>query len=189
MKDPRRPSQGRPQVVLSQPGVRGQNFRASPKSDGQFTLTQVIPGEWELDVAGLPRGTFLKSARLGDKDVLVLRTSNLPQAMCSFKLSSARTPRLSRAKWIRKIRTLGEPASSLLRSANFTSSHAFITARRPTIRENSNWKGSLQASTKSTPRKLAAAGFRNPDAVDKLDSLGEEIELKEGFKHCRPIPS
>ena len=48
---------------------RFSNPSAKPAADGNFALQEVLPGEWELNLNPMPRGSFLKSVMLGDKDV------------------------------------------------------------------------------------------------------------------------
>jgi hypothetical protein len=43
---------------------------ANPDADGSFTITGVSPGNYRLSVTGLPRNTYLKSARLSGVDIL-----------------------------------------------------------------------------------------------------------------------
>src|SRR6202020_491674 len=55
-------------VQLRRPDT-GQNLvSAELGADGHFSISQVLPGDWQLMVTPVPPG-FLKSARFGDKDV------------------------------------------------------------------------------------------------------------------------
>jgi hypothetical protein len=45
------------------------NQGAQPGPDGKFNLPQVEPGEYDVNVTGIPRGGFLKSVRFGDDEV------------------------------------------------------------------------------------------------------------------------
>ncbi len=43
---------------------------AKVADDGKFSFDHVMPGEYELNLQPVPRGGFIKSARLGDRDIL-----------------------------------------------------------------------------------------------------------------------
>jgi hypothetical protein len=45
-------------------------LRANVNKDGSFKITGVPPGIWDIGVAPIPPGGYLKSMRLGDRDVL-----------------------------------------------------------------------------------------------------------------------
>jgi hypothetical protein len=57
-------------VQLFRPGTQEGNISAQVRPDGRFTLEQVLPGDWQLAVNPVLPG-FLKSARVGDKDILL----------------------------------------------------------------------------------------------------------------------
>jgi hypothetical protein len=42
----------------------------NPEADGSFSIAGVTPGSYRVSVTGLPRGTYLKTARLAGEDVL-----------------------------------------------------------------------------------------------------------------------
>ena len=50
---------------------RGITAKVAP--DGNFTLVQVPPGEWQWTIDPFPRGAFLKSGHFGDKDITFAR--------------------------------------------------------------------------------------------------------------------
>lgn len=47
------------------------NTFTSPKQDGSFVLTNISDGSYEVSAWGLPEDAYLKSARLGNEDVLI----------------------------------------------------------------------------------------------------------------------
>jgi Carboxypeptidase regulatory-like domain len=60
--------QGGFRVQLARPGSGRNGVTANVGADGKFSLPQIVSGEWQMSVTPVPPG-FLKSARLGDKDV------------------------------------------------------------------------------------------------------------------------
>jgi Carboxypeptidase regulatory-like domain len=48
----------------------GAQPQAVVQPDGSFTIPNVVPGIWDIDVSPIPPGGYLKSMRLGDEDVL-----------------------------------------------------------------------------------------------------------------------
>ena len=56
--------------------VRGDGVPSYPlpeaqmKPDGTFRIAGVLPGVWDIDVEPVPKGGYIKSMRLGDRDVL-----------------------------------------------------------------------------------------------------------------------
>ena len=60
-------------VELTAPMSRGMGqsmLRATPAADGAFAFDQVPPGVWDINVRPIPKGAFIKSMRLGERDVL-----------------------------------------------------------------------------------------------------------------------
>jgi hypothetical protein len=43
---------------------------ASPRADGQFSITEIVPGEYVLSVSDLPEDVYVRDARLGTVDAL-----------------------------------------------------------------------------------------------------------------------
>ncbi len=48
---------------------------AEVKPDGSFRIPSVLPGVWDIDVEPVPKGGYIKSMRLGNRDVL---TEDMP---------------------------------------------------------------------------------------------------------------
>jgi hypothetical protein len=57
-------------VRLTSPDVPWQPVSAKTDPQGRFTLEQVPPGIWDINVEPIPPGGFIKSMRLGKQDVL-----------------------------------------------------------------------------------------------------------------------
>jgi hypothetical protein len=64
---------------------------ASPEADGSFSIVGVTSGLYRLQVTGLPRGSYLKSARLGGADILNggLRIDSAPNGALDIVLGSS----------------------------------------------------------------------------------------------------
>jgi hypothetical protein len=61
------------------------------EADGSFSIVGVTPGLYRLSVAGLPRGSYLKSARLGGADILNggLRIDSSPNGALDIVLGTS----------------------------------------------------------------------------------------------------
>jgi hypothetical protein len=64
---------------------------ASPEADGTFSIVGVTAGLYRLQVMGVPRGSYLKSARLGGADILNggLRIDSSPNGALDIVLGSS----------------------------------------------------------------------------------------------------
>lgn len=51
-------------------GVQGTGFGTGLQQDGGFTLSNLPPGVFHLELTGFPDNFFIRSARSGDKDIL-----------------------------------------------------------------------------------------------------------------------
>ncbi len=166
-------------VKLSRPGSARGAVSATVGADGHFTLKDVAPGDWQLAVTPVPPG-FLKSAQLGDKDV----------RFTTFEVGSRPSP-LNVVVSMHTSVVEGEidAGSSDSKRAGIVSAPIgeFHNLARyyygVAADENGKFKVRAIAPGKYkifALEKLAAAGFRDPEAVDQLDDLGEPIELAEG---------
>jgi hypothetical protein len=147
-------------------------------ADGTFTLKQVLDGEWELSVL-LPNPGFLKSARLGDKDVRLTRFRAAPDAALKIVVSM-RTATLEGEL---------EPGSS--GRAGFV-----IAPVKGPLHDISRYyhAGAVDDAGKFKiaglepgkyrifvlGRTAASINFQSPEAVDQLYDLGQEVDLPEG---------
>ncbi|HML18134.1 MAG TPA: carboxypeptidase-like regulatory domain-containing protein [Bryobacteraceae bacterium] len=177
---PTAPPAARMRVALTQPGVRGENVSAALGSDGRFTLAQVFPGEWEIDVNGMPRGTFLKSARLGDKDILFspfeIESGDAPINIVASTNTAAIEGQVDAGAADRaRAGIVLAPSGKLHDFARFYYSVAAGDDGKFQLNGIAPGKYTIFAL-----EKMAPAGFRNPEAADQLAPLGQEIELTEG---------
>ena len=167
-------------VQLFRPGTQQGNISAQVRPDGRFTLEQVLPGDWQLAVAPLLPG-FLKSARLGDKDIL----------LTTFEISGSGDAPLNIVVSMRTATLEGEvdagsPASKRagILIAPVGPYHGLTRFYYNTAADDEGkfklsgiapGKYKLFAFEKMTPTNFLA-----PESVDQLDDLGETIEFAEG---------
>jgi len=175
-------------------GRRRHNTEAG--TDGHFTLKQVPPGEWALNVAPLPRGAFLKSAMLGDKDVRFSR----------FEIESGSGAALEIVVSMHSAKIFGEVeaaggsakrAGILVAPAGQNHDLARFYYAVPTDEQGKfRLAGIAPGKYKIfAVEGLAAANFRSPEAADALNAMMEggapAIDLGEDANvevHPKPIP-
>lgn len=171
-------------LALGQQRIRNQS--AHPAADGSFTLEQVPPGEWELNLNPLPRGSFLKSVLLGDKDVrfqpLAIESGsdaalNIVVSMNSAKIEGEVDP------------AGGDPKRAgilLAPTGKFHDLARFYYAVAADDDGKFKMSGIAPGQYKIFAlEKLAPERYRSPEAADALDALIEgggalEIALTEG---------
>ena len=179
------------QITLRRiPGEASRALNAHAAADGSFTIDQVPPGEWALNLAPMPRGSYLKSATFGEKDVRFEKFM---------------------------VETGSDAALSIVISMNTASIHGQVSGRAgillaPTGKyhdlarfyfsvgagDDGNFKmmGIAPGRYKVFAlERMGAANFRSPEAADALDALSkggaEEIEVAEGASlevHPKVIP-
>lgn len=188
------PSAGRPggiQVELRKPGAFQNNIVAQIGADGHFSFGQVFPGEWELVVPLVPH-TFLKSARFGDKDV----------RFATFEIGANNDAALNVVVSMRTASVEGEidagsseaPRAGIV-VAPVGQYHTFTRFyyAAPTDADGKfHLDGIAPGKYKIFAlEKTEAERFRNPEAVDQVDELGESVDLAEGATfqaHPKLIP-
>jgi uncharacterized surface anchored protein len=160
-------------------------------TDGRFTLKDVPPGEWQLAVTPIPPG-YLKAAQLGDKDVRFTTCEVGSQSEPLNIVVSLRTAAVTgevdgetspskRAGIV--IAPLG-PYHNVVRYY-----HSVIADEDGKFEVSGIAPGKYKifAIEKMTP-----AAFRNPEAADQLEELGDVLELAEGATvqaHPKLIPA
>jgi len=165
-------------------------------ADGKFTLKDVPPGEWDLQVNPIPRGAFLKSAMLGEKDVRF--------AMMQIEAGSDAPIRIVVSMHTAKISGEVDPAGGDPKGA------AIILAPTGKFHDLARFYYGVTADDQGKFRifgvapgkykifaveKLAVATLRNPEAADQLNTLleggAQEIDLAEDASlelHPKLIP-
>ena len=181
-------------VQLSRPGRLQNNISAEVGPDGRFSLEQIPPGEWQLTVSPVPPG-FLKSARIGDKDV----------RFSTFEVGSGAP--LNIVVSMNTATVEGEVDAGASNAPVDSKRAGIVIAPVGTYHNFARFYYGGPASdngkfhlTGIAPgkykifaiEKMAASNFRNPEAADQLDPLGEVIDVTEGATvqaHPKLIPS
>jgi len=188
------PSAGSPggiQLELYKPGGFQNNIVAQIGPDGHFSFGQVFPGEWALRVPLVPQ-SFLKSARLGDKDV----------RFTTFEVAANNDAAFNIVVSMRTATVDGEidaasseaPRAGILIApvGQYHTFTRFYHAVEADAKGKFHFDGIAPGKYKIFAlEKTEAEGFRNPEAVDQLDDLGETIDLAEGATlqaHPKLIP-
>ena len=182
--------QGGLRVQLARPGSGRNSVTANMGADGKFSLPQIVSGDWQLSVTPVPPG-FLKSARLGDKDV----------RFSTFEIgSNTETPlnivvSMNTATVEGEIDTEGDSKRAGVVIAPVGPYHNLARYYYGTT---ANDKGKFHISGIAPGKykifaveKMAPASFRTPEAADQLDELGQVIDLSEGATleaHPKLIP-
>jgi hypothetical protein len=169
-------------VTVVRTGSRGENISAAPDAGGRFTLEQVPPGEFAVNVNPLPPGAFLKTASFGGKDVRFTRLSveagadppplNIVISMRSAKLEGRVEAGSGDS---RRAGIVLAPTGALHTLLRFY--YGAVTDDEGKFHLENLAPGKYKIFALE---KMAPPDFRNPEAADQLDMLGEEIELMEG---------
>ena len=186
-----RPGGSTLRVQLVRPETRQRNVSAEAGADGRFILEQVLPGEWELSVTPVAPG-FLKSASFGDKDV----------RFTTFEAGSSSVPLnivVSMHTAVIKGEVDGASPDSARAGIVIAPVGPYHNLARFYYGGTTGTNGKFHIGGIAPGKykifaieKMAAANFRNPEAADQLDELGEEIEVAEGATveaHPKLIPA
>ena len=170
--------------------MRG-SISAGVDADGRFTLAGVSVGEWVLAMNPAPTG-YLKSAQFGGKDIRFTNfevgsnTEAQLDIVVSMNMGVVEGQVEGASSGARRSGIVLAPVGPLHDLARF---YYGATA-------DDEGKFKLSEIAPGTYKifaleKLASQNFRNPEAVDPLDKLGELVEVKEGATapaHPRLIP-
>lgn len=187
-----RPEGNTLRVQLVRPESRQNGVSAEVGADGRFTLEQVLPGEWELLVTRVPPG-FLKSANFGEKDV----------RFTTFEAGSSSSVPLNIVVSMHTAVIKGEVDGAAPDSARAGIVIAPVGPNHNLARfyygGTSGTHGKFHINGIAPGKykifaieKMAASNFRNPEAADQLDELGDEIDVAEGATveaHPKLIPA
>jgi Carboxypeptidase regulatory-like domain len=187
-----RPNNGSTRVQLFRPGTQEGNISAQVRPDGRFTLEQVLPGDWQLAVNPVLPG-FLKSARLGDKDIL----------LTTFEINGSNDAALNIVVSMRTATLEGEVDAASPNSKRAGILIAPVGRFHNLLRFYYNTAADDEGKFKLSGiapgkykifafEKMTPANFFAPEAVDQLDDLGETIEFAEGATlqaHPKLVPA
>ncbi len=159
----------------------GPRIFANVAADGTFTLKQVPPGEWLLNVDPLPPGAFLKMARFGDQDIRFARMEIKPGREDSLSIVvSTNTAQVHGEVDAgdgdsKRAGILLAPIGQYSTLTRFYYDVAADDTGKFELKDIAPGKYKIFAL-----EKLAPGEFKTPEAASQLDPLGEEIELAEG---------
>lgn len=179
-------------VQLERPDTRQGNISAELGPDGRFSLTQVLPGQWQLSVTPVPPG-FLKSAQFGDKDV----------RFTTFEAGSNSDVALNIVVSMHTATVKGEidAGSSEAKRAGIVIAPVgpYHNLARYYYGATAGNDGKFHLAGIAPGKyqvfaieRMTASSFRNPESVDQLENLGEVIDLAEGATveaHPKLIPA
>jgi hypothetical protein len=185
------PAVGSFDIRLTRRGY-GPRITENPAADGTFTLKQVSPGEWLLNVSPLPPGAFLKVARLGDQDVRFAGMEIEPGSQDSLNVViSMNTAQVhgqvdAGDRDSKRAGILLAPTGQYSTLTRFFYDVAADDTGKFELKDIAPGKYKIFAL-----EKLAPGEFKTPEAASQLGPLGEEIELAEGASlevHPKLIP-
>ena len=166
-------------IVLGRDIPGRKSITAHPGPDGRFTLSGVTQGQWALGLN--PRGGYVKSATLGDKDVRFTWMDIGPATDAQLNIViSMNTARLEG-----QVESAGADSTRAgILLAPFGALHTLTRFYRAGVADGEG-KFKLEGLAPGKYKvfaleKMAAASFLSPEATDQLDELGTEIELSEG---------
>jgi Carboxypeptidase regulatory-like domain len=174
-------------VVLAGPPPRRESSSSPVAKDGSFTIKQVPPGEWILNINPASPGLFEKSVHLGDKDFLFKRVEIPPGLDAPLNIVlSTNTATVEGEIDSGRAGILLTPVGMWHTMARFYYSATTDATGKFKLTGVAPGKYKIFAL-----EKIATANYRNPESADLLDPLGEEIEIAEGAKiqsHPKLIP-
>lgn len=177
-------------VALAPPGSgpRGQSYSSPVGKDGSFSIDQVAPGEYLLNINPSPGGIFEKSIMQGDRDVLYQRIEIPPGASAPLNivLSSNAATLTGEVDAGKRAGILLEPVGKWHTMARFYYSALADDSGKFKLSGVAPGKYKIFAL-----EKIATASFRTPESAELIDALGEEVDVAEGAKldlHPKLIP-
>jgi hypothetical protein len=178
-------------IQLTRPGAPQNNVSAQVHADGRFTLEQVVAGEWLMTVTPAPLG-FVKAAKYGSHDV----------RFSTFEVGETAAP-LDILVSTHTATVEGQVDAASAQSKRAGIVIAPVGAYHTLLRFYYGGAADDEGKFKVTGiapgaykvfalEKMAAATFRNPEAVDQIDELGERVDIGEGATvqaHPKLVPA
>jgi protocatechuate 3,4-dioxygenase beta subunit len=170
----------------------GPRITANAAADGTFTLKQVPPGEWLLNINPMPPGAFLKQARFGEQDIRFARMEIKPGSEDAVSIVIS----MNTAQIHGEVDAGGGDSKRAGILLAPTGQYSTLTRFFYDVAADDSGKFQLKDIAPGKYKifaleKLAPGEFKTPEAAGQLDPLGEEIELAEGAKpevHPKLIP-
>ena len=164
-----------------------QGVTARVADDGKFSFDPLTPGEWEMNLQPIPRGGYIKSVHLGDKDVRFAKIPIDPgtDAPLNIVISMRAATVQGQIDGPRAGIVLA-PVGKFHDLARFY--YGGITGPDGKFKLTGIAPGKYKVLA---VEKMAPAIFRNPEGADQLGDLGEVIEVSEGdvvTAHPKLIP-
>jgi SdrD B-like domain len=156
------------------------------KADGSFTINNVTPGKYRVNVWGQPAGTYVASVRYGSQEVLDkdLDLSQGPSGSVEVVISPG-------AAELRGTVTAAEDASSNLKTPPRATVILFSDppqkSRMKTANTDQNAAFSIKGVSPGRYRAIALENanmelLQDPEFAKEVSSHGTEIELRENDK-------
>jgi protocatechuate 3,4-dioxygenase beta subunit len=170
-------------VALAPPGSgpRRESHSSPVGKDGSFVIENVPPGEWLLNINPNPGATFDKSVRLGDKDFL-FKLIDIPPGLdeplniiISSNTGTVEGEIDAGGADARRAGILLGPLGDRHTLARFYYSAIADDTGKFKMTGIAPGKYKIFAL-----EKIATATYRNPESLDLLDALGDELEVGEG---------
>ena len=170
----------------------GPLITANAAADGTFTLKQVPPGEWLLNVNPLPPSAFVKQARFGEQDIRFARMEIKPGSEEPVNIIiSTNTAQIhgevdAGGGDSKRAGILLAPTGQYSTLTRFFYDVAADHGGKFELKDIAPGKYKIFAL-----ENLAPGEFKTPEAAGQLDPLGQEIELAEGANlevHPKLIP-
>ncbi len=201
---PRAPAPESFTVALNPPpnsGGRRENHSSPVAKDGTFTIKDVPPGEWMLAVSsgginpslpGQVSAFYEKSVRLGDKEYAYKRIEIPPGSDVPLNIVESSNTAIVEGEVDagggdpKRAGIILGPTGVLRNLARFYYGTPADDAGKFRIAAVAPGKYKVYAL-----EKIAVASYRNPESVDLLEELGEEVEVTEGGRiqlHPKLIP-
>lgn len=172
-------------IALTPPGSgpRRESYSAHVGKDGGFAIEQVPPGEWLLNINPTPGGMFEKSVLLGKQDFLFKRIEIPPGLDAPLNVVISSNTAVVEGEIdaggadAKRAGILLEPVGKRHTLARFYHSAIADDSGKFKLSGIAPGKYKLFAL-----EKIATESYRNPEAGDLLDALGEEFEVLEGAR-------
>lgn len=150
--------------------------------DGSFTIADVPAGPWDIDVPSIPRGGYLKSMMLGDKDVLIDDMQVTGRTDQPLKIVvGAKAASLKGEVDIPQTYVGLEAAVLLAPEGRFRGVHTYYTLKGINPEGEFQMDGITPGSYRVYAfSELNYRSYQDPEFLKQLTDKGVAVEFKEG---------